>query len=89
MSLIFATTSPIRLRLLSEVGVESVAIAPRVDEELVKQDHTGDAVGLALRLAEAKALSLDRPDDLVIGSDSTLSVDGRLLSKPVDRAARP
>ena len=87
MSLIFATTSPIRLRLLSEVGVESVAIAPRVDEELVKQDHTGDAVSLALRLAEAKALSLDRPDDLVIGSDSTLSVDGRLFSKPVDRAA--
>ena len=87
MSLIFATTSPIRLRLLSEAGVETVAIAPRVDEELVKQDHAGDAVSLALRLAEAKALSLDRPDDLVIGSDSTLSVDGRLFSKPVDRAA--
>ena len=86
MSLILASTSPIRLRLLTEAGVEVRVVAPRVDEDVVKQDHDGDAPSLALRLAEAKALSLDSPGDLVIGSDSTLAVDGRLFSKPADRA---
>ena len=39
-----------------------------------------------MRLAEAKAVSVDQPGDWVIGSDSTLSVDGELFSKPRDRA---
>ena len=86
MSLILASTSPIRLHLLAQAGVQAIAIAPQVDEELVKQGHAGDAPSLALRLADAKALSLDRPGDLVIGSDSTLAVEGRRFSKPVDRA---
>ncbi len=86
MPLILASTSPIRLRLLTEAGVIATAIAPRVDEDAVKDAHQGDASSLALSLAEAKARSLARPGDWVIGSDSTLSVDGRLFSKPRDRA---
>ena len=86
MPLILASTSPIRLRLLAEAGADVTAIAPAVDEDVVKRDHAGDAAELALRLAQAKALSLDRPGDLIIGSDSTLAVDGRLFSKPGDRA---
>ena len=86
MSLILASTSPIRLYLLAQAGVAVTPIAPEVDEESVKRSHDGDAQSLALCLAEAKALSLDRPGDLIIGSDSTLAVDGRLFSKPVDRA---
>ncbi len=86
MTLILASTSPIRRHLLTEAGVAVVAIAPTVDEQAVKEAHDGDAPSLALRLAEAKAVSLDRAGDLVIGSDSTLSVDGRHYSKPRDRA---
>ncbi len=86
MPLILASTSPIRRQLLAQAGIAIVAIAPQVDENAIKQDHDGDAAGLALRLAEAKALSIDRPGELVIGSDSTLAVDGRLYSKPIDRA---
>jgi septum formation protein len=71
--------------MLAQAGVEVAAIAPGVDEESIKLSHQGDAPSLALRIAEAKALSLDRAGDLVIGSDSTLSVDGRLFSKPADR----
>jgi septum formation protein len=83
--LILASTSPIRRFVLAQAGVEAAAIAPGVDEESIKQSHQGDAPSLALRIAEAKALSLVRPGVLVIGSDSTLSVEGRLFSKPVDR----
>jgi septum formation protein len=84
--LILASTSPIRQQLLAQAGVEVLVLSPQVDEEAVKQAHRGDAASLALRLAEAKALSLDRPGALVIGSDSTLTVDGRAFSKPRDRA---
>ncbi|MDQ3079881.1 MAG: Maf family protein [Pseudomonadota bacterium] len=86
MPLILASTSPIRRSMLALAGIEAAAIAPSVDEDSIKQSHDGDAPSLALQIAEAKALSLDRPGDLVIGSDSTLSVEGRLFSKPVDRA---
>lgn len=86
MSLILASTSPIRLQLLTEAGVEATVMRPIVDEDQAKARHDGDAPSLALHLAEAKALSLDRPGDWVIGSDSTLSVDGHLFSKPRDRA---
>ena len=86
MPLILASTSPIRLHLLAQAGVEVLALAPQIDEETVKQGHDGDASSLALYLAKAKALSLDRPSDWIIGSDSTVTVDGRLFSKPGDRA---
>lgn len=86
MSLILASTSPIRLQLLTEAGVEATVMRPIVDEDQAKAQHVGDAPSLALHLAEAKALSLDRPGNWVIGSDSTLSVDGHLFSKPRDRA---
>ena len=86
MPLILASTSPIRRHLLAQAGVQVIVIPPRLDEEIVKDQHVGDTPGLALRLAEAKALSLDRPGDWIIGSDSTLSVDGQLFSKPADRS---
>lgn len=85
MPLILASTSLIRRQLLAQAGVEVAVVAPQVDEEAIKQSHDGDAVSLALHLAEAKALSVDSPRDLIIGSDSTLSVDGKLYSKPKDR----
>ena len=86
MPLILASTSPIRRTLLRQAGVEVLVLTPQVDEEAVKQAHGGDAPSLALRLAEAKALSLERPGDFIVGSDSTLSVDGQIFSKPRDRA---
>jgi septum formation protein len=53
---------------------------------VVHRDHVGSGADLALALAEAKAASVGRAGALVIGSDSTLSVDGTLFAKPRDRA---
>lgn len=87
MSLILASTSAIRRSLLDAAGVAHGARAPMFDEERVKQAHVGDGASLALRLAEGKALSVAAgADDWVIGSDSSVSVDGTRFSKPRDRA---
>lgn len=84
MTLILASTSPIRRAMLADAGVEVGAIAPGVDEAAHKG---GDPSTVARRLAEAKALAVsDRhPDAWVIGSDSIVSVDGRSFDKPADR----
>ena len=86
MGLILASTSPIRADLLHAAGVAFDVAAPAVDEESVKAAHRGDGAALALGLATAKACSVTAPGQLVLGSDSTLSVDGTLFSKPRDRA---
>ncbi len=73
--------------MLAQAGVGHHTVAPSLDEDLIKERHTGDGASLARRLAEAKALSVaTASDDWVIGSDSVISVDGTRFSKPRDRA---
>jgi septum formation protein len=62
------------------------AVAAGIDEAAVKA-RVGDPAALALELAQAKAVAVSkqRPDDWVIGSDSVVSVDGRVFDKPADR----
>ena len=82
MTLTLASTSPIRRQLLDAAGVEYQATPPEVDEEELKLGLSGPAE-IALRLATAKAVSV--PGVWVIGSDSVVSVGGRLFSKPTNR----
>ena len=86
MTLILASTSPIRQALLANAGIAFTTEPPGVDEAVQKGEGASDT---ALRLAEAKALAVSRlrPGAWVIGSDSTLNVDGRRFDKPADRAA--
>ena len=83
LALILASTSPIRRQLLDAAGVEHEAVAPNVDEAAVKARHS-DPAQIAGELAAAKACSVS--GEWVIGSDSVVSVDGRLFDKPRDRA---
>lgn len=83
MALILASTSAIRRHMLDAAGVEYAAEKPNIDESSVKARLT-DAIDIAATLAAAKASSI-AGDDWVIGSDSVVSVDGRLFDKPRDR----
>lgn len=86
MPLILASNSQIRRVMLEQAGVEFSIRSPDFDENLVKQDHAGDGETLARQLAEGKAASIPAdPNDWVIGSDSSVSVDGTRFSKPRDR----
>lgn len=85
MNLILASSSSIRRAMLDAAGVEYRAQPSNVDEAKLKGE--GDARAIAERLAAAKALDVSgtASNDWVIGSDSVVSVDGRLFDKPVDR----
>jgi len=72
--------------MLASAGVAHDVRAPSLDESTIKRGFAGDGASLALTLAEAKAQSIAANfGDWVIGSDSTISVDGTLYSKPRDR----
>ena len=71
--------------MLEHAGVEIEVRAPLFDEDPVKLSG-GDGEALAGRLAAGKAMSIATElDDWVIGSDSTVSVDGVRYSKPLHR----
>lgn len=87
MSLILASKSEIRRHMLDQAGVDCRVESPDFDEGPIKLEHHGDGRSLAIRLAEGKATSIPTgPSDWVIGSDSTVTVEGRRFSKPADRA---
>ena len=89
--LVLASTSPARLRLLRDGGIEPVVIAPNVDEEHVAEmamaaGQITNTADLVLLLAKAKAEAvINNPETigkLVLGCDSALDLDGEALGKP-------
>jgi nucleoside triphosphate pyrophosphatase len=91
LALILASSSAIRRQMLRAAGVEHDTIGSAVDEDSLKAGHS-DPAELTSVLAAAKAQSVNRasPEAWAIGSDSVVSVEGRLFDKPAsrDEAAR-
>lgn len=83
LPVVLASTSASRRALLRAAGVAHTAVAPPVDEDAV-QAPTPDALAAARALA--KALSVDAPGALVIGSDQVGHLDGVAFGKPTDPA---
>lgn len=85
--LTLASSSSIRAHLLRNAGLE-IRIAPaRIDEESLTAALLADgahARDVADALAEHKALKIANrnPQDLVLGCDQVLELDGALLTKP-------
>jgi septum formation protein len=69
--------------MLDAAGVAYEAVKPDVDEAAAKS-RLNSALEIACELAAAKAQSIAGAD-WTIGSDSVVSVGGRLFDKPADR----
>ena len=86
--IVLASTSPRRSSLLRQIGIPFDVVAPDVDESRYSFD--ADPAGTAERLALAKARSVAaRPDvhardRLVLGADTVVLFEGRVLGKPKD-----
>ncbi len=77
--LILASASPRRRQLLEMLGIE-VEVRP---SHIPEERRSGETpIGYTERLAREKALSI--PGPLVLGADTTVLLDDRLLEKPVD-----
>jgi septum formation protein len=82
--LVLASQSPRRAEILRQAGIPfTVRVAP-VDETPLPGEKPADYVQ---RLAETKALAVPAgPDEVVLGADTTVVIDGEMLGKPVDAA---
>ncbi|MEZ5994233.1 MAG: Maf family protein [Hyphomonadaceae bacterium] len=90
MSLILASGSGARRKMLEAAGLAFEVEIPRVDEEAAKASLRGQGLAphaQAEALAELKALSVSRKrSGFVIGADQMLSLGGSAFDKPASLA---
>jgi septum formation protein len=85
MKIILASASPRRQKLLSGLGYDFEVVAPVVSEENVTGESPEDHVRRLSRL-KAESVARQYPDSLVVGADTIVVLEGRILGKPKSKA---
>jgi len=81
--IILASASPRRRELLAQVGFEFEVMVSKVEEQILSVDPGLAVEELSRQKAETVLEGLSgREDVLVIGADTVVAVDGRILGKP-------
>ena len=84
LRLVLASSSPRRREILSALGIDFTVRVAAVDETPFPAESAEDMV---LRLAAAKAAAVERgEDEIVIGADTAVVLDGEGFGKPRDEA---
>lgn len=83
MSVILASTSPRRRELLALLGI-TFEIVPPAAEEIPSPELSPREQAKQFALDKALSIARRRPDDLVLGSDTVIEIDGTLVGKPRD-----
>jgi len=78
-TLVLASASSARLRVLRDAGLDPKVVVTGVPEDDVLETSAAEIVGV---LARRKALAVDVANALVIGCDSLLELDGVAMGKP-------
>lgn len=89
--LILASQSPFRRMLMENAGLAFRTQAAEIDERaaeaaLAAGNPTPQEIAEALAIEKARDVAGRNPGALVVGSDQTLSLDGRVFHKPADMA---
>lgn len=83
MNIILASGSPRRREILANTNVKFTVITSDIDEKIFENE---EPTQLVLRLAFEKCMgvALKNPNDLVIGADTIVVLDNKILGKPKD-----
>ena len=90
MKIILASKSGVRKNILENNKISCNVVPSNIDEDQVKEAMLNENATPKLvskNLAELKAnkVSKKRPDELVLGADSVIDLEGKLISKPKTR----
>jgi len=88
--IILASKSKVRKEILDKNNIKSVVVPSNVDEDIVKISLLKEKASpeiISKNLAELKAnkVSLKKTDEIVLGADSVIDLNGELISKPETR----
>ena len=88
--IILASKSEVRKKILLENGVLCDVEPSKIDEDVIKESLLREGATpeiISKNLAELKAnkISNKNPDELVLGADSVIDLDGEIISKPKSR----
>lgn len=83
--LILASRSPRRAQILTMLGFD-FAVVPSDREEIAPAGLPAAEIPLALARLKALDVGAGRGDDLVLGADTLVEIDGDVLGKPADFA---
>ena len=90
MKIILASKSGVRKKILDQNKIENEVCPSNVNEDEVKISLISEGANpmlISKNLAELKAnkVSSAKPDQIVLGADSVIDLNGELISKPRDR----
>ena len=88
--IILASKSKVRKEILDKNNIESDVMPSNVDEDIVKESLIKEKATpeiISKNLAELKAnkVSIKKIDEIVLGADSVIDLNGELISKPETR----
>jgi len=88
--IILASKSKVRKEILDKNNIKSLVMPSNVDEDVVKISLLKERASpeiISKNLAELKAnkVSLKKTDEIVLGADSVIDLNGELISKPETR----
>ena len=83
--MILASASPRRKEILENFGFSFKTIVKNIDETSDKT-HAEEKI-LEIAEKKARAAAIDFPDENVVGADTVVVVDGKILGKPKNKEA--
>ena len=89
-SIILASKSEVRKKILDENKIKSIAEPSNLDEDevkksLINQGATPELISKNLAELKANKVSQKRIGEIVLGADSVIDLNGKLISKPTSR----
>ena len=88
--IILASKSRVRKNILDKNNIKCVVEPSNVDEDpvkesLLKEQATSEIISKNLAELKANKVSLKKTDEIVLGADSVIDLEGELISKPESR----
>ena len=88
--IILASKSKVRKQILDKNNIISIVEPSNVDEEivklsLIKEKATPELISKNLAELKANKVSVKKTDQIVLGADSVIDLEGELISKPENR----
>ena len=88
--IILASKSKVRKDILDKNNIRCVVEPSNVDEDpvkksLLKEQATSEIISKNLAELKANKVSMKKTDEIVLGADSVIDLEGELISKPENR----